>query len=593
MSILRFFRLIWLMNEVRTMKTNAQNRGFVLTGALMLLLIGIMVTGSFLFVSRQSHPVVAQWTRYDQTLLAAQTAIEKVKANLYAGFEEQYLQTRSWNDLNWVVANASSYGTSGTLGSILNHGATYAYSNAQIIATVASSDVTGTSPETRVVFVTNTASATFEGITRSIEEVVRYRLHRSSVFDHAYFINNYGWFYNVNCVVNGDIRSNYDMDLRSRYLVLNGYASAFGQVNINRPYQTWSWNTYKRDSYSDFFRPTYYVDQHRKTQNGDDNIDAIFQYGFNRSGTYSHQEKLKMPYLGDLSDYKAYAAQKNGTIRVGSRVLVDHVFSGTGPSGVSGAPDQGSIVLEGTRWNPIVINGPVVVDGDVILKGYFTGQGTIYAGRNVHIIGDVKAVNPPQWEHPDTAANFADNTLPDNMKADFLGLAAKGSIVVGDYRDSGFVRNIAPYIKPPFTKEYKVSKTDSDIGYVSYQKNGTNFFNGDYTATYGEKCGNSTPGNGVPRKFYESSLSDNMFGHYNPATQIHRLDAVIYDNHLTTGRFDSNAMINGAIISRDEGLILDGRTYMNWDSRLALKETFRPFLPLELEPAKTIRWREL
>jgi hypothetical protein len=566
----------------------------------MLLLIGIMVAGSFMFVSRQSHPVVVRWARYDQSLLAAQTAMEKVKANLYEGFSAYYQQNRSWNDLDWVVSHAASYGTTGVLGSILNNGATYAYSNAQIAATVACGNVVGISPETRVVFVTNTVSATFEGVTRTIEEVVRYTLNRSSVFDHAYFINNFGWFYNVNCVVNGDIRSNFDMDLRSSSLVLNGNSYAYGVNDINKPYQTWSWSTYKSDSNSEFFRPTYYVDQQRTITTGSgkkkktvDNTDAIFEQGFDSSDTYDYQEKVDMPYIGRLSDYEAYAVQNNGTIKTGTTLVVNNVFDGTGPSGVSGAADQGSIVLIGTASKPIVIDGPVVIQGDVVLKGYFTGQGTIYAGRNIHVIGDLIAVNSPQWVQPDTASNFQNDTLPDNLAADFMGLCAKGSIVIGDYRDSGFSSSIAPYLKPPFTGEYEVTSTDGDIGYISYVENGTNYFDGDYSATYGEKCDNSNPADGVDRKFYESSLSDTKFGSYNPQDYVARLDAMIYNNHLTTGRFDSNAMINGGIICRDEALILNGRVYMNWDSRVALKETFKPFLPLELGPAETIQWREL
>lgn len=566
----------------------------------MLLLIGIMVTGSFLFVSRQSYPVAVQWARYDQTLLAAQTAMEKVKANLYDGFKDHYQMARSWNDLDWVVAHASSFCTNTTLGDLLNNGATYAYSNAQITALVSCGDVVGISSETRVVFVTNTVTAVFEGVTRSIEEVVRYTLNRSSVFDHAYFINNYGWFYNVDCVVNGDIRSNFDVDLRSKNLVLNGYAYAAGVNDVNKPYQTWSWSTYKNNSFSEFFRPTYYVDQQRTVTTGSgpgkktvDNSAAIFGYGFDSSDTYDYQARLDMPYIGNLSDYEDYAIENNGTIITGTTVVVSNVFAGTGPSGVADAPDQNTLVLVGTPDNPVVIDGPVVIKGDVVLKGYFTGQGTIYAGRNVHVIGDLIAVNPPQWEQPDTADNFYDNTLPDNLNADFLGLCAKGSIVMGDYRDSGFSRSITPYLKPPFTQAYEVTATDSDIGYVSYESGSQSYFDGDYSAVYGEKCSNSDPSVGVARKYYESSLSDNTFGSYRPQDYIERLDAMIYNNHLTTGRFDSNALINGGIICRDEALILNGRVYMNWDSRVAIKDKFKPFLPMELGPAETIQWREL
>jgi hypothetical protein len=565
-------------------KTN--NNGFVLAGSLMLLLIGMLVAGSFIFVSRQSHAAVIRWARYDQALLAAQSAMEKVKADLYDEFKAEHMQSRRWSDLDWVVAHAASFGTSGTLGNIVGSEAPCAYTNAAITATVASSQVIGSSPEERVVFVTNTVSAAVDGITRTIEEVVRYTLNRSSVFDHAYFINNFGWFYDVDCIVNGDVRSNYDVELRSRNLILNGHSYAAGINDVNKPYQTWSWTTYKNDANSEFFRPTYHVDQDTK------NDASIFEFGYDDSDTHNKQTQLEMPYIGNLLDYKYYAEVNNGTVQTGGAVAVNNVYSGTGPSGYADAADQGSIVLAGTAADPIVINGPVVIEGDVVIKGYYTGQGTIYAGRNIHIIGDLIAIDAPQWKQPDTAVNFSSNTLPDNLEADFLGLCAKGSIVIGDYRASGFVTSITPYLKPPFTSAYEVTAADSDIGYVSYTSGGTNYFNGDYTATYGTKCG-TVATNGVARKYYESSLSDTQFGSYNPQVYVGRIDAFVYNNHLTTGRFSSGAMINGGIICRDEALLPSGRVYMNWDSRVALDDDFKPFLPMELGPAETIQWREL
>jgi hypothetical protein len=567
------------------MKTNASHQGFVLIGALMLLLIGVMVAGSFVFVSRHSHPVVVRWAQYDQTLLAAQTALEKIKADLYDDFRAQHQFSRSWNDLDWVVSHAASYSTNGTLRQIVGPAANRVCTNAQISAVVTCGNVSGASPEERTVFVTNTVVAVFNGITRGIEEVVCYRLNRSSVFDHAYFINNFGWFYDVDCVVNGDIRSNYDVELRSRNLILNGHSYAAGVNDINKPYQTWSWSVYKNNANCAFFRPTQHVDQNTK------NDASYFEFGYDDADTHDHVAALDMPYIGNLNDYKYYAEAHNGTVQVGGTTVISNVFSGTGPSGWSGAPDQGCLVLTGTATNPIVIDGPVVVTGDLVIKGYYTGQGTLYAGRNIHIIGDLIAVNPARWRHPDTASQFTNSTLPDNLAANFMGLCAKGSVVIGDYRASGFSGSIAPYLKPPFTAAYAVTATDSDIGYVSYSSGGTNWFNGDYTATFGVKCG-ATSTNSVARRFYESSLSDTAFGSCGPQASIGRIDAFLYNNHLTTGRFSANALINGGIVCRDEALLPAGRVYMNWDPRVADGQ-FQPFLPMELGPAETIRWREL
>ena len=580
------------------MKSSKRNEGFVLTGALMLLLIGIMVAGSFLFISQQSRPAVVRWVRHDQALLAAQTAVERVKANLYNNFQVYHMQSNTWSDLTWVVANASSQSISNTLlGTVLGTNRFYAYqvpcaySNAIITATVRSGQIVTNVLDERSVMVTNTVSATMNGVTRTIEETVCYVLHRSKVFDNSYFINNFGWFYSVNCVVNGDIRSNEDNDLRSSSLVLNGYAYAVGMNDVNTPYTTWTWNTYTADANSPFFRPNFYVDPTRT------NSGTLFNFGFKGSSVTSNgASRVEVPPIGNLADYIDLAQQKNGTIQTGTVVVVNNYFNGTGPSGVTNAPDKGSLVLVGTAAKPIVLNGPVVVAGDVLIKGYYTGQGTIYAGRNIHIIGDLTAVNTSQWPKPDTATNFNNVTVPANLQKDFLGLCARGAIVMGNYNSSDFQTGLLSqhYLEPSFVGTNTVSPMDADLGYVSFVSNGVSYFNGDYTANDGGKqCGDTVATNGVPRSYYQSSLSDTKFNSLFPSGSnwVSRIDAVIYNNHLTTGLL-KDATINGSIVCRDEAMLLSGRAYFNWDARLGV-ESFRPYLPPTMEPADTIQWREL
>jgi hypothetical protein len=103
-----------------TMRKNARNQGFVLTGAMLLLLIGMLVAGSFLFVSRQSNPAVDQWARYDQALLAAQTAAENIKVTMYNDFKAEYNKTASSDALNYLINHAAdTYSISNTLGRFL------------------------------------------------------------------------------------------------------------------------------------------------------------------------------------------------------------------------------------------------------------------------------------------------------------------------------------------------------------------------------------------------------------------------------------------------------------------------------------------
>lgn len=590
-----------------------KNEGFVLTAVLMLLLIGSLVAGAFVVSSRQTLRAVEKWREYDECLLAAQTAMEKVKSNLYTNFDSYNSFTFTWTNIYWLTINAKKFSTNGTLASIA--GADSLYPSATIVATITpSTNITGTF-ESQVLYITNRVTATWKGKTRTTEEITRYVLTKSEVFDHAYFINNFGWFDGVDMVVNGDIRSNFDIQLNSASLVLNGNSMAGWTNKVLKTPLSWTWTAYKADTNHAYSRPGYNVDLVKGSAN-------VWSNGYNaNSVTRSNKvDQMEMPYIGNLDDYRFYAQEKGGTISTGKivvvggtstwvgAVIVDATFRGLGPSaytnaadrmgftGYTNGVDKGTLVLIGTTNNPIKINGPVVVDQDVILKGYYTGQGTIYAGRNIHIIGDLTAISPAQWAHPETSlSTFTNVTLANNLKKDFLGLCAKGAIVLGDYMDSGFLSGIAAYLKPNFTSRYPVTATDADIGYVSYYENGTNFFDGDYTKDYGSKCG-SKETNSEGRAYYEATISTNKLKSLSPTNVIMRIDATLYDNHLIAGKVGvtgKNAIINGGLICRDEALLLAGRTYLNWDPRIAMDSQFKPYLPMGLKPAKTILWREL
>jgi len=573
----------------------ASKAGFVMVGVMMLIVVAAIAAGGFMFSARQSLPVVNRWHTYDDALLAAQTGLERVKSNLYDDFRDYHKSTYSWNNIYWVEEQATNYAVSGPLWQILgtNTAGNYVamesnlpYSNAVVDITVTNEAVDDATFEERSVSITVTAEAVYEGMTRKIKEVFVYKLSKSTVFDYAYFMNNFGWWYGVNIVVNGDIRSNYDMALRSDDLVINGQTYAAGLNNVLKPFSTWNSTTYLTDGGHADFRPFYHVDQNYS------NTNSLYEMGYDYTDSgniYDGVEPLEMPYIGTLSDFEEYARDKNGTISQGGTVLISNVWSGTGPSGITNAPDEGCFVLEGTLADPIVIDGPVVVREDLLIKGYYTGQGTIYAGRNVHVLDNLIAVNPPAWNHPDTVTNFNNNTLPDNLDADFLGLCSKGSIILGDYNQDTWILN---YAQPPFTQPYEVSVTDADIGYAQYQVGDDWYFDGDYTAIYGEKSSDADPAVGVDRRYYQTSVSEAMFAALSPARRITHIDGFIYNNHITTGGFNEG-VVNGGIICRDEALLVNGPLYMNWDSRISSDTDFKPYLPMELTPANTITWLEM
>jgi hypothetical protein len=113
---------------------------------------------------------------------------------------------------------------------------------------------------------------------------------------------------------------------------------------------------------------------------------------------------------------------------------------------LSGTYD-GSIVLEGTKDNPINLSEDLFVTGDVVIKGYVTGRGAIYAGRNMYLAGDVIYKNPPDAVGKGVCVAIVknDSTNDDenacakkNIEAgkDEFRAAARGNVVVGDYTET-------------------------------------------------------------------------------------------------------------------------------------------------------------
>jgi hypothetical protein len=272
-----------------------------------------------------------------------------------------------------------------------------------------------------------------------------------------------------------------------------------------------------------------------------------------------------------LSYYKNLANSEGGKIVMGGTTVVNGVYEGTK-------------VLVGTTAQPIEIDGPVVITGDVIIKGVVKGQGSIYAGRNVHIIDNLTYANPPSWPKPDYDA---ETTSSNNVEKDFLSLCAKGNVVMGNYTHSSW-KQIYNYIKPPFTSAYVVDATDSDIGYVSYYSGGEPYFDGDYTDYDG-----GSKSDGSNRKYFESSLSDTTFQSYSPTNKISQVDALVYTNHLISGKV-INMTFNGGVMGRDEGIVFSGYILMNYDYRVRDigKEYVDINLPLAIMDPAYVNWSE-
>jgi hypothetical protein len=389
-------------------------------------------------------------------------------------------------------------------------------------------------------------------VERRITTVVRYGRRASQVFDYAYFINNFGWLWGSTITVNGDVRSNGDFSLSDAtvngdvHASRNDALSALGTIS----------GSSRHDSLTDYrsgsgprSRPTNPTSDDTSGADSDGNgVPDAYEYpaGYDgQSDRHAAQDVIDMPYLGDMSIYEDLATRRGGTIRIDGVLVVD-------------AKHTGTLVLEGTAAKPIVIDGPVVATGDVVLKGVVRGQGTIYAGRNVHIAGNIRYETPPTWTKPTTTP---ETEAQANANADLLGLVARGSVILGDYTDAGWTSSTAGYMRPPFTRAYEVAPTDADIGYVTGGTPSNPTFHGDYTAADG-----GAKADGSARHFFESSLSDADFTAFADPV-VDRIDAVIYTNHVIAGRI-GETVINGTVVCRDEALLYSSRFTLDYDVRV-------------------------
>ena len=476
----------------------------------------------------------------------------------------------------------------------------------------------------------------------TIEERIRFALMRSKVFDYAYFVNNYGWFQGSTITANGDVRANGDLYL-DKACVVNGkaYGSQNSELKVLGKIENqgafydlrtyWSQNNPRSRPSS----PAY--------ENGDFYGGGYEEPKSAAERLFPYQEELLMPYISALDQYVDYAIAQNGTLSGGLRyyysdtdasvksmanATINAHYNGVGPSGKANLADMGSLVLEGTLSNPIVISGPVVVDSDVVIKGYVTGQGTIYSGRNIHIVGDIKYVNAPSWPHPDTNP---DATAKVNSTKDMLGLAAKGNIIMGDYSKGTWLGNrsnsqsLAYFMTHgPYVQQYTCDESDKNIGYprttqYGYSSNETKFC-GDYTARDGGKYVNVTTetkrvnGRNVTtvvanevkeRCYYQSvcgskiidALCDDTATSSSYSAKITRIDAIMYNNHGIIGHI-GDCSINGSLVCRNEAMIFDGHLKINWDHRLYSDSVdsalSRMGLPMDAsQPPQTLSWREV
>lgn len=458
-----------------------------------------------------------------------------------------------------------------------------------------------------------------------VDVTARYELARSQVFDYTYFVNNYGWmdgFGPNDLIVNGDMRANGNFQFLNGSPTVNG--SVYASVNdklvpaavglINTGPVKWANSTYAtraatdarmRPSYSEALVGAIGSATHQQWQdfvfNSTASVangrfggallgDAAGYRGWDRTSTSAtatntvldstSTKEVVMPDLNDLEYYKTQSnsysnkktAFKDGTANpnanqgayVETWSSSQNKYVRLSTNGVI----TGSAILVGTTDKPIKINGPVTITQDAVIKGTIEGQGTIYTGRNVHIVGSITYKNPPDFRG--TNMTSIDNS---NEKRDFLGLAARSSVIFGNPKTFA---NPYPlkYMTPPFTKD----RYDEAGNLIPA-----------YDATKRDSTGTL---------LYKSVLGDSALDSI--SSGINQVDAVIYTNFVGGGNLGSGGggvKFNGTIISRDEAMVIWSLPVIqNYDNRIRERQlTQQPLIDLMLPRSPILlrsTWRD-
>lgn len=528
--------------------------GFVLCLTLVLLLCASVTLGAVLYYTAFTLRYVRHAQERHVCLAAAQSSLEQLKGEI----KRKYSDSVSQASVRVGVANISQYEW---FQSVINDQTTIGVGVAPYaVMRAAVCDTQGCHVTLRIelpnVESANSCTLTLlataitpRGVSVTVRERICFASRRSSIYNYAYFVNNYGWMNGASIVINGDMRANGDMSITGSvvngkiYAAKNDEVGADGEISFapvasrsgrSTTYtypKIWSQDYYWQNA-GERARPTNPAYADGAVLSGgfsasdstitltdsslSDSSDAGYSYLLEDAG------ELPMPYVSDLKSYREYAQalqsdpeaanaylkynavsfDASGNPVLGARKTLnvcnytqddndstptvnEMILSGeTGLSGDASGGDQGTLVLVGTKTNPIKIDGPVIVASDVVIMGYVTGQGTIYSGRNIHVVGDITYLDGPSWPHPDSTP---ETTRASNVGKDMLSLVAKGCVVVGNCADASWKSSIEPYISSDsssnVSKEYYCNDDDTSIGYPA----STEKFSGDYTAACSQK----------------------------------------------------------------------------------------------------------
>lgn len=460
---------------------------------------------------------------------------------------------------------------------------------------------------------------------------VRYDLKPSEVFDYAYFINNWGWFYGNTIYANGNVRSNGQFDAAGYSPGVNGQP-LYDSLNMTGGLASLS-------GYHDDNLDGLLDGNDGGIWSGWDIVGAqnVQGTGGNAANQHDFQDPVDMPNLSDLYRYEELASSEGSSISVNGSIVASGVYGDE-------AGESQNLYLIGTAADPVVVDGAVVVRGDVIISGYVTGQGSIFSGGNVYVPDSIHYLDPPTTARPaGTTQAETEQWLTDNADRDFLGLFARENVVVGDHTNRTWRHYVGGWMASSLNQSAEDSGEDGIPNTIDGRDGipGTaddDVLEGDgsfsieyYTAEQealgllppGASVGDPIPGTGEDIDgdgFYDGTcsladvdfsvpLDDANWGGNMPVGGIadyseiaslyaNHLDAVFYTNHsfcyLVLGNHP--AEINGALVSRNEDIVYGTPCVaMNHDSRLLAGGSGLPgnLLPTTMGPPTVLRWSVL
>ncbi|MBP7020768.1 MAG: hypothetical protein KBC30_02970 [Planctomycetes bacterium] len=452
----------------------------------------------------------------------------------------------------------------------------------------------------------------------------------SKVFDYAYFINNWGWWYTSRILCYGNSRSNGSFDLSSYRPILHGkpiYEESDGHLFTGAETSggLFAWNQINGNLSAN------------STQNE--------KHAGNRT---SAVEQIVMPNLNNLAYYEKIAKEQHNTRDNNNNPMAYIKINGiTHCDGVYGdnPGEKQHLYLEGTKEHPIEIKGVNVIRGDLIIRGYVKGQGTIYVGNNVYIPQRIIYKNYPKNYMPmkngEYSAEKSDREawrLSEKDK-DLLGLFVKENIIIGNFKNQTWRERVGPWLVDEDNKSHEDSGEDC-IPNTGDLNEGNNKWDVEYIVdAEGNKhpipgSGEDIDGDGIDEsrwiknenealQMFNFQANDLTSAHWggnipinitsysqlcnwdtiqnNPVTSgsgtttdISQIDGVLYTNHFIAGHMVSPTSVsfNGAFICRNEAVIFNIKNYiiMCHDDRLTNEtgERFNMVLPKTWNPLERI-----